>query len=284
MLLANQLAVALMWCWRGRSPQLHSGDLAAIYLSQGQFVLLAAWCAWGTGRLTFRWLIVLALLAAITVTFNHFAARSLGTYSDAFFDLAVGGAVVLGGWYALFLPLRRLLGWRLALDGSAFGSPRGQFRLKHWLGWTAALGVPLATARLLGSGERMIGCLFFCVMLALFAFPFVIISFRAAFSPRAWFWSAVAVALAILVGIAEESMAFHWLMGDPGFYTWQMRWMQIQQMCGMNLGLLAGLLGNLLALRMIGMRFVTGKSSIRRASGSPEWTPHHRGSAPAKPA
>ncbi|HUE70081.1 MAG TPA: hypothetical protein VMP01_04260 [Pirellulaceae bacterium] len=278
LLSGNLLLVACLWNFRFRSPVPHSGDLAAIYLSQGQYVLLAAWCAWGTGRTTVRWLIALASLAAVTITFNHFAARSLGRTSDAFFDLSVGGAVVLGGWYALFLPLRQLLGWRLTWDASPAGVLRGQFRVRHWLGWSAAFGVPLATAKLVYPGELTVECLFFCVMLALPALPLVVVSFRAAFSRRPWLWSTAAVAFSILVGIAEESLVFHVLMGGIGVSTWQVRWMQIQQCCGMNLGLAAGLLGNLLILRLLGMRFATGRKAgrVQLASASadgPEWMP-----------
>ena len=70
---------------------------------------------------------------------------------------------------------------------------------------------------------------------------------------------AAAIVLAIVVGIAEESLVVYCLMDGSGIFTWPVRWMQIQQICGMNLGLLAGLLGNLLVLRMIGMRFMHGE-------------------------
>ena len=271
MLAANLLAVACLWNFRGRSTGLHSGDLAAIYFSQGQLVLLAAWCAWGTGRTTTRWLVALASLAAIALTFNHFATRSLGTYSEAFFGLSVGGAVVLGGWYVLFLPLRWLLGWRLTFNGLSLGSRRGQFRLRHWLGWTAALGLPLAVARLLYPGDRTIECLFFCGLLTLPAIPLVVISFRTGFSQRPWHWSIAAVLLAIAVGVVEESLVMYCLMGGGSLNTWQVRWMQIQQTCGMNLGLLAGLLGNLLILRLIGLRFVSGRSESALRPSAARW-------------
>ena len=264
LLAGNLLVVAVLWSLRNRVDVLHSGDVMAMFFSHGQYILLAAWCAWGTGRATTRWLIALTLLAAVTFTFNHVAARSLGRYSDAFFNVAICGAILLAGWYALFLPLRWLLGWRLALDASASGGVRGQFRLKHWLGWTAALGVPLAVAKLLYPGERTIECLFFSVMLALFALPFVVVSFRVAFSRRPWLWSMAAALLAIVVGIVEESFVVHCLMGGNGVFTWQVRWMQIQQTCGMNLGLIAGLLGNLLILRLMGMRFAAGRRESSR--------------------
>lgn len=259
LLMANWLLVALAWQVRGRSATLHSGDLAAMSFSLGQLILLAAWCAWGTGRATTRWLVAVVSLAAITLTFSYCATQSLGRYSDAFFGLTAYGGILLAGWYALFLPLRWLLGWRLTLDHRAQCLPRGQFRLKHWLIWTAALSLPLAVARLLYPDEHMIESLFWCVCLALFSFPFVVVFFRAAFSARPGLWSAVAVVFAVVVGIAEESLVVYCLMDGRGIFTWDVRWMQIQQTCGMNLGLAAGLLGNLLILRLMGMRFASGR-------------------------
>ena len=259
LLAGNLLLVGCCWSSRGRSSGVHSGDLAAIYFSQGQYVLLAAWCAWGTGRAVMRWLITLGSLAAVTLTINLCAARSLGRYSDTLVDVSACGAILLAGWYALFLPWRWLLGWRLTLDTAAQQRPRGQFRLKHWLTWTAAFGLPLALARLLYPGPRVIECLFACVLLGLFALPFVVIFFRTAFSRRPWLWTAVALALAVLAGVADESLVVYGLMDDGATLSWQFRWMHIQQFCGMNLGLAAGLLGNLLMLRLMGMRFASGR-------------------------
>jgi hypothetical protein len=150
---------------------LHSGDLAAIFFSLGQLVLLAAWCAWGTGSAVFRWLLAVASLAAVTLLGSYFATRSLGRYSDAFFDLAVFGSILLAGWYAILLPLRWLLGWRLTFDEEPRGQRRGQFRLKHWLAWTTALGLPLAAARLQFPDDRVLECLLWCVILGLFVLP-----------------------------------------------------------------------------------------------------------------
>jgi hypothetical protein len=255
----NLLLVAFLWSMRGRSPSIDSGDLAAMFFTLGQYILLAAWCAWGTGRATTRWLVAAVSVAAVTVTFSHFATRSLGRYSDAFFAIAVCGAILLAGWYALFLPFRWLLSWQLTLDESAPGGLRGQFRLRHWLVWTAALGVPLALARLLHGGDGLIELLFVCVVLGLVALPFVVIYFRTAFSRRPWLWSAAALAFAVLVGIAEESLVVYGSMNGGASLPWSFRWMLIQQFCGMNLGLAAGLLGNLLMLRLMGMRFASGR-------------------------
>ncbi|HZL90084.1 MAG TPA: hypothetical protein VFB96_17075 [Pirellulaceae bacterium] len=267
LIMGNLLAVASLWGMRGPSATLYSGDLAAIFFSHGQFILLAAWCAWGTGRATTRWLLTVASLAAVTLTFSYCAARSLGRYSNGFFDLAVFGGILLSGWYALFLPLRWLLGWRLTFEYGTSDQPRGQFRLKHWLAWTAALSVPLAAARLLYPDEGLIELLIGCLLVGLFSLPFVVIHFRTAYSARPWLWSLVALVIAILAGVAEESLVVYTMMDGGGGFPWSFRWMQIQQFCAQNLGLAAGLLGNLLILRMIGMRFVTSRGVVVASRG-----------------
>lgn len=262
LLIGNLLVVALFWGLRGHSATLYSGDLAAMFFSYGQFVLLAAWCAWGTGRATTRWLVTVASWAAVTLTFSYCATRSLGRYSNGFFDLAVGGTILLAGWYAAFLPLRWLLGWRLTFEELSMNQPRGQFRLKHWLIWTGAIAVPLAVSRLVYLDEGMITSLFSCLLVWLVSLPLLVIFFRAAFARRRWLWSMVTLLVAVAAGVGEESLVVYTMMDGGGSFPWSFRWMQIQQFCGQHLGLAAGLLGNLLILRLMGMRFVSGRKVL----------------------
>lgn len=229
-----------------------------------QVLQLALWTAWSDLRAPLRWLIAAAVYSLLILTVDRYAtwvsSRGVGSY----LEIGIMGGLVLLGVHALVLPLRWLCGWRLSFrDISTSESRRGQFTLQHWFAWCGAIVLPLAVLAARPS-EAASGLLMLIVLL-LFVAPLLASALLAAFSRRWWLWSLVAVGWTCPVGWLITEIYWQYLLSKGEGFGGRHE-MILLFWLGTPSGLTGAMIVNLLALRALGMRWVSVAESKATAS------------------
>ena len=265
LLIAANIALTAI-CWIPPSVIRNSrwGDsfeVAAQMLVLAQVVLIALWVAWSDLYGPLRWLVGGGVLAALIASVTNYASWFTLRLPDAFFALGVIGAVVLLAAHAICLPLRWLCGWRLTFGRAEPAlARRGRFTTQQWLAWCLAIGLPLAATQPAGEPAAAVGAL---AVLLLFVAPLVASAVPAAFSRRWWLWSLVAVGWTIPAGLTLGEGYWQYLL-SRGMGFGGMHRVILQTFAAAPALVTATIVGNLLLLRALGMRWV----SVADAAGT----------------
>lgn len=144
-------------------------------------------------------------------------------------------------FHGLLLPLRWLLGWRLDFDPgyhSHQSTGRLQLGVIHFLGWTTFLAIPCGVIRLMPP-EDVVEVAFICLSVSAMTLPIAAVFALAVLGRRTWRWSLLAAAVFGITWTAEVFI--------PGL-VFSEHFLQF------NLGIAAAVTGNLLVLRLLGLK------------------------------
>lgn len=236
------------WAWRD-----WIGEAGALLLV-AQVLLLAMWLAFSDLHAGFRWPIGIAIFWLLFVAIDRYAGWVAPHRSDNWLEPGIMAAIALLAVHAMALPLRWLCGWRLTFhQAPVLETRRGQFTLQNWFSWCIALVLPLALLSV-SPGDTATGAIYLLLMLLFFA-PLMASALTAAFSRRWWLWSLVAIGWTVPVGwlIAEVYWQYQLSKGQgyAGYHELILHFWLLKPS-----GLTAAMLVNLLALRVLGMRWV----------------------------
>jgi hypothetical protein len=209
----------------------------------GQGFLLSVWLALGglSNVARFVCVLVVTLAGALAVSDQSPVNPSFSSWVEQASQVFIVSFFMVMLFHGLLLPLRWLLGWRLDFDPAYHKRQAGgrlQVGVVHFLGWTTFLAIPCGILRLMPPDD--IGeIVFICLSVSAMTLPVAAMLVLAVVAKRTWRWSLVAALVFVAVWGIESvlpSMVFaeHFLQ--------------------FNLGIAAAVLGNLLALRLFGLK------------------------------
>ena len=268
----------ISWCVRsediGWAIVLVALLIVAIGTLVAQTFVLAVWISFSEGRWLGRCGIPALVLICLATTSGLGAGASVPEAAGAALPLAV----LLGVLVALFIPLRRVRGWRLTTRQDAVPGGLGRFRIGDLLIWMVVIAVPLAIIRLFASllsnqdittGMRAIA------MLVLLLLPLFWLALLAAFAPRgwrhAWLLAGGIVAYTTTATVLGALFIFPWL--EP--LLWPLPgWIVLSITAALFISGAMSVILNCLALRMLGWRLVRPGWSMNRLP--PAQSAHNR--------
>jgi len=209
----------------------------------GQGFLLSVWLALGGLPNVVRFVSVLlvTLAGAIAVSdqssmnpnFASWVEQSSQVFIICFFMVLL--------FHGLLLPLRWLLGWRLDFDPSYHArekTGRLQVGVVHFFGWTTFLAIPCAIIRLM-PGEDLTEIATICLTVSAMTLPVAASLALAVVGRKTWRWTLVAAAI---FGITWTAEVF---IPGPVF---------TEHFLQFNLGIVTAVAGNLIVLRLFGLK------------------------------
>lgn len=209
----------------------------------GQGFLLSVWLSLGglpnVARFVSVFLVTLA--SALAVSDQAWANPSWEEWMEHASQIFIVCFFMVLLVHGLLLPLRWLLGWRLDFDAAYHRretNRRMQVGLVHILGWTTFIAIPCGLIRLLPANEVAdisITCLIISAMTLPVAAPIAMLIV----SRRTWLLALVALVTFAVVWTAEV------FIPNPVFE---------QNLLQFNIGILAAVTGNLLVLRLFGLK------------------------------
>ena len=144
-------------------------------------------------------------------------------------------------FHGLLLPLRWLLGWRLDFDPryhSRQNTGRLQLGVVHFLGWTTFLAIPCGIIRLMPP-EDVVDVAGICLAVSAMTLPVAAAFSLAVVGRKTWRWTFLAAAVFGITWTAEVFI--------PGLVF-------TENFLQFNLGIVAAVAGNLLVLRLFGLK------------------------------
>ncbi|MBC7854328.1 MAG: hypothetical protein IAF94_12920 [Pirellulaceae bacterium] len=232
----------------------------------GQGFLLSAWLALGGLPNVVRFISVLlvTLAGALAVADQGWYIPNLESWLEQASQVFIVCFFMVLLFHGLLLPLRWLLGWRLDFD-PAYHSREKTGRLQvgvvHFLGWTTFLAIPCAIIRLMPQ-DNLAEIVTICLSMSAMALPVAATSALAVVGNRSWRCTLLAVAVFAIMLTAEVYM--------PGL-VFDENYLQF------NLGIVAVVAGNLVVLRLLGMKLfsVVPQAAHARSGGEiPVKQPH----------
>lgn len=215
-----------------------------IGLLLGQGFLLSLWLALGGLPNVARFVSVLlvTLIAALAVGDQSSMNPNFASWVEQASQVFIVCFFMVLLFHGLLLPLRWLLGWRLDFD-TAYHAPskagRYQVGIIHFLGWTTFLAIPCGILRLIEEDPAEIATT--CLTVFAMTLP-IAASFALAIVGRSrWRWTFVAVALFGIMWTAETFLPNLDLIVNESFLKF-------------NLGIVAAVAGNLVVLRLFGLK------------------------------
>ena len=174
----------------------------------------------------------------------------------------LGPAVCL---FVALLPFRQLFGWRIVWlpCDSPFDTPPN-FRVLHLWAWTAAIAVPLGMAQTIYGMETGVHLFMALKEFAGTLFVLVPCLWLAGTTRSRRLWAPAIIGLAALFAVCASAfyLAIYFAMKGPPL-AWFQYVLWIEQPLLYNLAAATVLLGNLLWLEALGLRFVRPKAAIR---------------------
>ena len=209
----------------------------------GQGFLLSVWLALGGLPNVVRFISVLlvTLAGALAVGDEHWSIPNLADWLEQTRQVFIVCFFMILLFHGLLLPLRWLLGWRLDFDPAYHArenTGRLQVGVVHFLGWTTFLAIPCAIIRLMPQ-EDLVEIAKICLSVSAMTLPVAASFTLAVVGRKTWRWMFAAVAIFGITWTAEVFI--------PGLVF-------TQNFLQFNLGIVAAVAGNLLVLRLFGLR------------------------------
>jgi hypothetical protein len=230
------------------APVVHGTALTGLVIGQllAQLFLMGLWLALGGLHFIVRFAVVtLVTLAGVLAAFSGEL-----DISDELREFVVIGGMIVTGTYAIVVPLRWLLGWRIDFDRAYHATPSYgsmQIGLIHVLGMTTAAALPLGLLHFFPestNGETKLIPFTFGATGLFGSFP-VAMLVMAARRQRAW----GLIAMAVLPSASYvESVTIDEAIGDGRALMWFA-----------NAGIAVTILFNLGVLRLVGLRLFSVK-------------------------
>lgn len=215
----------------------------------GQGFLLSAWLALGGLPNVARFISVLmvTLAGALAVGDQRWAIPNWAEWLEQTSQVFIVCFFMVLLFHGLLLPLRWLLGWRLDFD-PAYHSRETTGRLQvgvvHFLGWTTFVAIPCAIIRLIPR-EDLAEVATICLSVSAMTLPVAATSTMAVVGKKSWRWSLLAAAVFGIMLAAEVCI--------PGL-DFIPRLIFSENFLQFNLGIVAAVAGNLVILRLLGLR------------------------------
>lgn len=232
----------------------------------GQGFLLSVWLALGglNNVLRFVSVLVVTLAGALAVGDQQWSISNWMEWLEQSTQVFIVSFFMVLVFHGLLLPLRWLLGWRLDFDPAYHKQQPGgrlQIGIVHFLGWTTFLAIPCGILRLMPpDGIEEIAVI--CLSVSAMTLPVAATLTLAAVAKRTWRWSLVA-ALVFVAAWGIESVL-------PGMIF-------TEHFLQFNLGIAAAVLGNLLVLRLFGLKLfsvIEARVAARDERENPVQPPH----------
>ena len=229
----------------------------------GQGFLLSVWLALGGLPNVARFLSVLlvTLAGALAVSDQRWTIVNWEAWLEQATQIFIVCFFMVLLFHGLLLPLRWLLGWRLDFDPTYHARERTgrlQVGLVHFLGWTTFLAIPCGIIRLMPSKE-VAGTGLVCLSISAMTLPVAATCALALVGRRRWRWSLLAVAVFGITWTAEVFLPR--LVFDENFLQF-------------NLGIVAAVAGNLLVLRLLGLKLFSVMQPVQASVPAPLNPPH----------
>lgn len=259
-LIATWFIVRLMF--DGDWPDLGIGLLL------GQGFLLSLWLALGGLPNVARFVSVLlvTLIAALAVGDQSSMNPNFASWVEQASQIFIVCFFMVLLFHGLLLPLRWLLGWRLDFDPAYHArerSGRFQFGIVHFLGWTTFLAIPCGILRLMPE-EDFAETAATCLKVFAMTFPIAASFTLAVVGRKRWRWTFVAGVLFVLMWTAEMFIPNLELIVNESFLKF-------------NLGIVVAVAGNLVVLRLLGLKLFSVAEQPAPASAvreNPVKSPH----------
>lgn len=209
----------------------------------GQGFLLSVWLALGgLGNIArFVSVLLVTLAGALAAGDQRWSIPNWMVWLEQSTQVFIVSFFMVLLFHGLLLPLRWLLGWRLDFDPAYHArekTGRLQVGLVHFLGWTTFLAIPCGILRLMpedGIEEITLICLGVSAM----TLPVAATLFLAAVAKQTWRWLLFAT-LVFVAAWGIESVL------PTMIFT--------EHFLQFNLGIAAAVLGNLVVLRLFGLK------------------------------
>ena len=245
-------------------------------LLMGQGFLLSVWLALGGLPNVARFVSVLLVTmeAALAVSDQSSMNPNFASWVEQFSQVFIVCLFMVLLLHGLLLPLRGLLGWRLDFDPAYHVREKTgplQVGVLHFLGWTTFLAIPCAIIRLMpreSLAEIATVCLSVCAM----TLPVAASCSLAIVGRKTWRWTLFA---AVIFGIAWTAEVL-----IPGLVF-------TENFLQFNLGIVAAVAGNLVVLRMLGLKLfsvVQPAVAVCVDRENPVKPPHFLGNTTLRPA
>jgi len=241
-------------------------DELGMGLLVGQSFLLSLWLALGGLPNVTRFVSVflVTLASALAISDQAWIESNLDEWIEQAQQIFIVCFFMVLLFHGLLLPLRWLLGWRLDFDPAYHPretTGRLQMGVVHILGWMTFLAIPCAMIRLLPP-EEIADMAIACLIMAAMTLPVAASFSLAVVGRRTWLWCIVAVALLGITWAAENHLPN--LIVDDHFLVF-------------NLGIIAAVAGNLLILRLFGLKLFSVALQLAQVEGqrtNPVTPPH----------
>jgi hypothetical protein len=215
----------------------------------GQGFLLSVWLALGglPNVARFIGVLVVTLAGALAVGDQSSINPNFASWVEQASQVFIVCFFMVLLFHGLLLPLRWLLGWRLDFD-PAYHSRETTGRLQvgvvHFLGWTTFLAIPCAIIRLMPR-EDLADVVTICLSVSAMTLPVAATCTLAVVGKRSWRWSLLAVAVFGIMLAAEVCVPSFDFIPSLVFS---------ENFLQFNLGIVAAVTGNLVILRLLGLR------------------------------
>jgi hypothetical protein len=250
---ANLLLDFYLWRWL---QWWEFGLFIGLGVPLTQIVLLAAWLSLGDSH--WYWRLAVAMPLAMSV---GLAAKNGSSNAPVGLMLApVALTVLLFAMTALFVPLRRVRGWRLTTERRADAAMLGRFQIGDLMLWTLVLSLPLGITRLaLPTGDDVATATIYGIAVGLVLAPLFVPALLLPFAPldRRAVWPAAGL---IIYSSGLTAVGTYWLyhqmllaFGPP---AWILLLRSISAVGAFGFGVPLALFVNGLVLRMLGWRLV----------------------------
>lgn len=253
--------------------------LAVLFVAVGTLVaqtfVLAVWMSFSSSR----WLARVAVPALLLVAFAM--ASGLGAGAGTL-EAAAGAALPLTVLFAIlvamFIPLRRVRGWRLTARPDARPGELGRFRIGDVLIWMVVIAVPLAIVRLFStfvSAQDVTAGMLAILVSVILMLPLLWLALLASLAPshRQLWLLAVLVAYAGLATALAAWFVYPWI--EPLLWP-QPGWFVVSLTCAFfGSGAVIAMLA-CLALRLLGYRLIRPGWTFSPSDG-----PHSSADGPA---
>jgi hypothetical protein len=241
----------------------------------GQGFLLSVWLALGGLPNVVRFISVLlvTLAGALAVGYQSSTNPDFASSVEQTTQVFIICFFMVLLFHGLLLPLRWLLGWRLDFDPAYHArekTGRLQVGVVHFLGWTTFLAIPCGIIRLMPP-EKIADIAAVCLLVSAMTLPVAASSSLAIVGRKTWRWSFLAVALFGIMWTVEVFI--------PMVFT--------ENFLQFNLGIVAAVAGNLIVLRLFGLKLFSVAQQTAAASAdreNPVRPPHFQVQPALRPA